>query len=180
MRNDTEEQVLTTLDQHDIKLPQDGLTREKIRSRAFAFQFEANESLSFRIERHPTMYLADMGVRGSDASPARFHVLTEYRLDLSDRTWDVQELDSTFEYDWWMVLEAELGDTGMGVVLRDQIREVRNAGDSEAAFEETFASLIDHWEEKFDEYEGRKVPVEDKEAILELLVETLREEAGVD
>jgi hypothetical protein len=34
-----------------------------------------------------------------------------------DGTWNVQELDETFEYEPWMVWEAELGDYGMGDLL---------------------------------------------------------------
>lgn len=172
--------VLAVLSERDSDLPEDGLTIEKIRTRAFAFRFESDESLSFRIERHPTMYLAGMGVPGLDASPARFHVLTEYRLNLSDGTWSVQELDATFEYEPWMVVEAELGEYGVGELLREDIRAVRNADDPEAAFEDAFRSLIDHWEEKFDEFDGRSVPEEDTEAIIDLLVDVLKERAGVD
>lgn len=50
-----------------------------------------------------------------------------------------------------MVVEAELGEYGMGEFLQEEIREIRNAGDPEAAFEDAFASLIAYWEEKFDE-----------------------------
>lgn len=180
MVDDSRTRVLTVLDERDIDLPRDGLTVEKIRDRAFAFQFESDASLSFRIERHPTMYLSDMGVPRLGASPARFHVVTEYRLDLSEETWHVQELDATFEYEPWMVLEAELGDYGAGEILRKEIQEVRNADDPEAAFDDAFASWIDHWEDKFDELDGRKIPEEDKEAIIELLVDTLKERAGID
>ena len=176
----SKERALALLHKCDIDLPKDALTMEKIRERAFAFQFESSESLSFRIERHPTMYLSDMGVPGLDASPARFHVLTEYRLDLSDETWRIEDLDATFEYEPWMVVEAELGDYGMGEILREEIRQVKNADDPKTAFEESFASLIDHWENKFDKLDGRKVPEGDKEAIIELLVDTLKERADIE
>jgi hypothetical protein len=55
------------------------------------------------------MYLSDMGVPGIDASPARFHVLTEYQLDLAAEMWRSEELSAIFEYEPWMVIEAELG-----------------------------------------------------------------------
>ena len=180
MVSDTRERVLTTLDEHDIDLPRDALTLDKVRERAFTLQFEPDESLSFRIERQPTMYFSDMGVPGLDASPARFHVLTEYRLDLPDETWHIEELDATFEYEPWMVVEAELGDYGMGEILREEIAEVKDADDPETAFEESFASLIDHWEDKFNELDGKKVPEEDREAIIELLVDTLKERADIE
>lgn len=180
MIGDTREQVLTTFHEHDIDRPEDALTLDKIRERAFAFQFKSDESLSFRIERYPTMYLSDMGVPGLDASPARFHVLTEYRLDLPDERWHIEELDATFEYDSWMVVEAELGDYGMGEMLREEIREVKDADDPETAFEDSFASLIEHWEDKFDEFDGKKVPDKDKEAIIELLVDTLKKRADIE
>lgn len=180
MIGDTRKRVLTTLEEHDIDLPEDALTLDKIRERAFAYQFEPDESLSFRIERHPTMYLSDMGVPGLDASPARFHVLTEYRVDLPDEMWHIEELNATFEYEPWMIVEAELGDHGMGAILREEIREVKDAEDPEAAFDESFASLIDRWEDKFDELDGRKVPEEDKEAIIELLVDTLKERVDIE
>jgi hypothetical protein len=48
------------------------------------------------------------------------------------------------------------------------------------AFEESFAALIDYWEDKFDELDGRKVPEEDKEAIIDLLVGTLKERADIE
>jgi hypothetical protein len=66
------ERVLTTLDERAIGLPADGLTLEKIETRAFGFEFQSDETLSFRIERHPTMYLSDMGVPGLDRSPPGF------------------------------------------------------------------------------------------------------------
>jgi len=43
-----------------------------------------------------------------------------------------------------------------------------------------FGSWIDHWKEKFDELDGRKVPEEDKDAIVELLVDALKERAEID
>jgi hypothetical protein len=43
-----------------------------------------------------------------------------------------------------------------------------------------FESWINHWEDKFDELDGRKVPEEDKEAIVELLVDVLKERAEID
>ncbi len=112
MVGNTRTRVLAALAERDGALPGDGLAMERVRTRAFAFRFESDESLSFRIERHPTMYLAGMGVPGLDTSPARFHVLTEYQLNLSEGTWSVQELDATFEYELWMIVEAELGDHG--------------------------------------------------------------------
>jgi hypothetical protein len=175
----TSDQVLAALNERQVSLPNDGLTLEKIRNRAFGFQFEADESLSFRIERHPTMYLSDMGVRGLDASPARFHVVTAYRLDLTDGVWNIEELSSTFEYEPWMVIEAEMGDGPVGHAIQEGIEAVKTADDPEATFEAEFQSWIDYWEEKFDEVDGRKVPEEDKEAIIELLIDRLKERGGL-
>jgi hypothetical protein len=172
--------VLTALDECDIGLPEDGLTLEKISERAFGFQFEPGEMLSFRIERHPTMYLSDMGVPGIDASPARFHVLTEYQLDPTDEVWHIEELSSAFEYEPWLVLEAELGAGGPQEMIQKGIEDVRVAADPETAFDDVFGSWIDHWEEKFDELDGRPVPDEDKEAILDLLVDELKKRAELD
>ncbi|MFB6201403.1 MAG: hypothetical protein ABEI98_05270 [Halorhabdus sp.] len=180
MDGESREQVLTTLEERDIELPQDGLTLEKIRERAFALRFEPEESLSFRIERHPTMYLSDMGVPGLDTSPARFHVLTEYQLDLANETWHIHELSSTFEYEPWMVVEAELGAGGPHEIIQKGIEDIRTADDPEETFEDVFGSWIRHWEEKFDELDGRPVPDEDKEAILDLLVGELKERAELD
>lgn len=176
----TKDRVLTVLDERDIGLPEDGLTLEKIRERAFGFQCEADVMLSFRIERHPTMYLSDVGVPGLDTAPARFHVMTEYRLDLNDETWHIEELSSTFEYEPWMVLEAELGDGPVGRAIQEGIEKVRTADDPEATFEDVFGSWIDHWEAKFDDLDGRNVPEEDKDAILDLLVGELKQRAEFD
>lgn len=126
------------------------------------------------------MYLSDMGVPGLDASPARFHVLTEYRFDFTDETWQIEELDATFEYEPWMVIEAELGGYAGGEMVKERLEEIQAANDPETAFEEVFGSWIDHWEDKFDELDGRKVPEEDTEAIIELLVDALKERAGID
>lgn len=180
MNRTTRDRVLTAVDECDIGLPEDELTLEKIRKRGFGFQFESDGVLSFRIERHPTMYLSDMGVPGLDASPARFHVVTEYRLDLNDETWHIEELSSTFEYEPWMVLEAELGDGPVGRAIQEDIEKVKTADDPEATFEDVFGSWIDHWEEKFDDLDGRNVPEEDKDAILDLLVGELKERAEFD
>lgn len=176
----TRDRVPTALDERDVSLPEDGLTLEKIRGRAFGFQFESDEVLSFRIERHPTMYLSDMGVPGFDASPARFHVVTEYRLDLTAKTWHIDELSSTFEYEPWMVIEAELGTGAVGEAIQEGIEQVKVADDPKATFEDVFESWIDHWEEKFDELDGRTVPEEDKDAIVDLLVGKLKERADID
>lgn len=176
----TRDRVLTALDERDVSLPEDGLTLEKIRERAFGFQVESDEVLSFRIERHPTMYLSDMGVPGLDASPARFHVVTEYRLDLVEEAWHIEELSSTFEYEPWMVVEAELEVGAVGEAIQEGIEEVTAADDPEATFENVFSSWIDHWEGKFDELDGRKVREEDKEAIVDLLVGELKERTKLD
>lgn len=173
------EHALTILDDRPMTLPED-LTLSKIRDRAFGFDFEEGEELSFRIERHPTMYLSGMGVPGIDTSPARFHVLTKYRLDLTNETWDSEELASSFEYEPWLVVEAELGAGGPHEMIEQGITEVRAADDPEAAFEDVFGSWIDHWEDKFAEIHGRAVPEKDKEAILELLIGELRERADLD
>lgn len=84
MNGTTRDRVLAALDEHDTGRPEDGLTLEKIRNQAFGFQFGSDEVLSFRIERHPTMYLSDMGMPIPDTSPTRFHVVTEYKLDPTD------------------------------------------------------------------------------------------------
>jgi hypothetical protein len=185
MTRTTRDRVLAELEEGSVSLPEDRLTVEKIRERAYGFRFESGEMLSFRIERHPTMYLAAMGVPGLDASPARFHVVTEYQLDLADKTWSIEELSSTFEYEPWMVIEAELGSrsviTGpVGEAVENGLEEVKSADDPEATFEDVFGSWIDRWEEKFDEFDGRTVPEEDKEAIIDLLVGELRERAELD
>ena len=106
-------------------------------------------------------------------------MLTKYQLDLMDGTWNVQELDETFEYEPWMVCEAELGDYGMGDVLQEEFRAVRNTEDPDSAFDDTCASLIAH-EKKFDEFDGKNVPEEDKEGIIELLLSELKEQTGID
>jgi len=180
MTGTTRDRVLTALDECDVNLPVDGLTPEKIRERAFGFQFEPDEMLSFRIERHPTMYLSDAGVPGLDASPARFHVTTEYRLDLTDDAWHIEELSSAFEYDPWMVIEAELRNGPVGRAIEEGIEKVKTADDPEATFEVVFESWIDHWEEKFEELDGRDVPEEDKEAIVGLLIDELKARAEID
>jgi hypothetical protein len=180
MADTTRERVLATLDERDIGLPEDGLTLEKIRERAVGFQFEPDAGLSFRIERHPTMYLSDMGVPGLDTSPARFHILTEYQRDLANETWHIHELSSTFEYEPWLVVEAELGAGGPHEMLQKGIEDVRTADDPEETFDDVFGSWIDHWDEKFDELDGRPVPEEDKEAILDLLVGEVKERAELD
>ena len=180
MDRTTRDRVPTALAEYDIDLPEDGLTLEKIRERAFGFQCKSGEMLSFRIERHPTMYLSDIGVPGIETSPARFHVLKEYQLDLTDETWYIEELSSTFEYEPWQVLEAELGAGGPQEMIQKGIEDVRAADDPKATFDDVFGSWIDHWEEKFDELDGRPVPDEDKEAILDLLIGELKERAELD
>jgi hypothetical protein len=127
------ERALAFLYECDIDLPKDALTMEKIRERAFAFRFESNESLSFRIERHPTMYLSDMGVPRSRRVTRPISCADEYRYDLTDETWHIKDRDATFEYEPWMVVEAEFGDYGMGKILREEIREVKDTDDPETA-----------------------------------------------
>lgn len=65
-------------------------------------------------------------------------------------------------------------------MIRKGIEEVTAADDPEATFDDMFGSWIDHWKEKFDELDGRTVPDEDQEAILDLLVDELKERAELD
>lgn len=90
------------------------------------------------------MYLCDMEVPGLDTSPARVHVVTESRLDLTDETWHIEELSSTFEYEPWLVIEAELGVGGPYEMIRNGIEDVTAADDPEAAFDDVFGSWIGH------------------------------------
>jgi len=78
------------------------------------------------------------------------------------------------------VIEAELGTGPVGEAIQEGIEQVTAAEDPEATFEDVFGSWIDHWEEKFDELDGRNVPEEDKEAIVDLLVGELKERAELD
>lgn len=180
MEGTTRERVLAVLDERDVGLPDDRLTPAKIRDRAYGFRFEPDEELSFRVERHPTMYLSDTCLPGLDATPARFHVVREYRLDLSGEVWQTEELSSTFEYEPWMVVEAEVATGAVAEAIRAGIEEIRAADDPEAAFEDEFGWVIDYWEEKFENVDGRKVPEEDREAIVDMLVDALKERAEID
>ncbi|TQR22238.1 hypothetical protein C9J85_07920 [Haloferax sp. wsp5] len=105
---------------------------------------------------------------------------TEYRLDIADDAWHIDVLSSAFEYEPWMVVEAELRDGPDGRAVEEGIETVKTADDPEATVDEVFGSWIDHWEEKFDELDGWDVPEEDKDAIVELLVDELEERAGID
>jgi hypothetical protein len=171
--------VLAILTDRNVKLPDDGLTLAKIRSRGTHFHVEKNEFLSFRLERHPTMYLSD-SLSGRQQSPARFHVLTAYRLMFDTETWRVEELDSTFDFDPYFVIQAELDTLGIQHAIEEEVEAVKLADNPEAAFDAAFASWIDLWEDKFAEVDGRPVPDDKQDEIIQLLVDELRSRAGIE
>ena len=103
----SKQQVLAILAERNVELPDDRVTVEKIRRRGTHFDVVENEYLSFRLERHPTMYLSD-SLPGHHRSPSRFHVRTEYQLSLDTVTWSIEELESTFDFDPHLVIQAEL------------------------------------------------------------------------
>jgi hypothetical protein len=174
------ERVLAILTERDVALPDDGLTLEKIRDRGTHFRVADDDGfLGFRLERHPTMYLSDAQL-GRHQSPARFHVVTEYRLDLDDTTWDVDECEATFHFDPQLVIHAELDALGRCHAIEEQIETVKRAEIPDEAFEEAFNSWIAHWEDKFAGVHGRRVPDAQQEEIVRLLVEELRSRAGLD
>lgn len=169
------QRVLAILTECDVELPDDGVTHEKIRNRGTRFRVVEDEFLAFRLERHPTMYLSDSQL-GRHQSPARFHVVTEYRLELDDETWHVDERDATFAFDPHLVIEAELDALGRKHAIEEQLEAVRTAENPD----EAFGSWIDHWEDKFAEVYGRPVPDDQREKIIRLLVDELRSRAGLD
>ena len=175
----SKQQVLAILAERNVELPDDGVTVEKIRRRGTHFDVVENEYLSFRLERHPTMYLSD-SLPGHDQSPARFHVRTEYRLSLDTETWSVEELESTFDFDPHLVIQAELDALGIKQTFEQEIEAVKRAENSEAEFNERFDSWIEHWEGKFAEVHGRPVPDNQREEMVRLLVNELRSRAGLN
>lgn len=172
------QRVLSILTEQDVSLPDDGLTIEKISTRGTHFQFEKGKYLGFRLERHPTMYLSD-SQPGRHQSPARFHVTTVYRLTLDDKTWSIEEIDSTFEFTPHLVIEAELDADGIRHAVQKEIEATKRAENSENAFEEAFRPWVNHWEDKFAEVHGRPVPANQQEEIVQLLVDELRSRAGL-
>jgi hypothetical protein len=174
-------QVLAILTEHEIDLPDDGLTLEKIRDRGTHVRVGEDDGfLAFRLERHPTMYLSDSQFGGRHQSPARFHVVTEYCLELTEETWRVDEREATFHFDPDLVIRAELDALGLQHAIEKQIETVKTAENPDDAFEEAFDSWIDHWEGKFAEVHGRPVPDDQREEIVRLLVDELRSRAGLD
>jgi len=176
---DSTDRVLAILTERDVTLPDDGLTLEKIRDRGTHFHLEEDDVLGFRLERHPTMYLSDSQL-GHNESPARFHVVTEYRLELDDETWHVDEREATFEFDPHLVIEAELDALGRKHAIEEQVKTVKEAEHPEEVFDEAFGSWIDHWEDKFKDVHDRPVPTDQREEIIRLLVDKLRSRAGLD
>lgn len=175
----TKDRVLAVLTERDIDLPDDGLTLEKIRNRGTRFRIEEDAFLAFTLERHPTMYLSDSQL-GRHQSPARFRVVTDYRLKLDNETWSVDEYDAVFNFDPHLVIEAELDALGRKHAIEEQVETVKTAEEPEEAFEEAFGSWIDHWEDKFAEVHGRPVPDDQREEIIRLLVDELRSRAGLN
>lgn len=173
------DQVLGLLKEHDIELPDDGLTLEKIQNRGRCFYVEEDDYLAFRLERHPTMYLSDM-LYGHNRSPARFHIDANYRLDLNDSSWEVDEHHVEFDYEPHLVIQVELDAIGQKETIEGQIETVKSAPRPEEAFKEEFGSLVDYWEEKFADVYGRPVPDNHREEIVRLLVDELRSRSGLD
>jgi hypothetical protein len=175
----SKDRVLTILTERDIDLPDDGLTLKKIRTRGTRFRVEEDDFLRFTLERHPTMYLSDSQL-GRHQSPARFHVVTDYRLELDDNTWRVDERDATFAFDPHLVIETELDALGRKHAIEEQLEAVKIAENPDEAFDEAFGSWIDHWKDKFAEVHGRPVPDDQREEIIRLLVDEMRSRAGLD
>lgn len=175
----SKDRVLAVLTDRDVDLPDDGLTLEKIRNRGTRFRIEEDDFLAFTLERHPTMYLSDSQL-GRHQSPARFHIVTDYRLKLDEETWSVDEREATFQFDPHLVIQAELDALGPQHAVEEQIETVKTAENPEDALDEAFGSWIDHWEDKFAEVHGRPVPDNQREEIIRLLVDELRSRAGLD
>lgn len=176
----SKEQMLAILTERDIELPDDGLTIEKIRHRGTHFRVEEGNFLAFRLERHPTMYLSDSQLGGHHQSPARFHVVTDYQLELDDEIWVVDDRDATFDFDLHLVIHAELDALGRKHAIEEQIETVKTAAHPEDAFDEAFGSWIEHWEDKFADVHGRPVPDEQQDEITRLLIDELRSRAEID
>lgn len=176
----SKERVLAILREHDIELPNDGLTIKKIQHRGTHFRVEVGNFLAFRLERHPTMYLSDSQLGGHNQSPARFHVVTDYRLELDSETWVVDDRESVFDFDPHLVIHAELDALGRKHAFEEQIGTVKTATHPEDAFNEAFGSWIEHWEDKFADVHGRPVPDDQQKEITRLLIDELRSRAEIN
>lgn len=160
--------VLWFLEHTGVPLP-DGLTVEKIRDRGTWWAFE-DDGFSFRMERHPSpLFTLSAG------SPARWHIRKRYRYDLTVGEWTVTELDREFDFDPWLLVEAEFEQIGRMELWEEAVDRVQAADDSEAAFDEEFASMTAFYREVFDD-----VPEERVEEMLTVLREEFRRRAGLD
>lgn len=169
-RND----VIRFLERADVPLP-DGLTLEKIKSRGKWWDI-GDDSFGFRMERHPSPMFPGTAASGRGLpTPARWHVRTHYRFDLTTHEWGVTELDREFEYDALLLVDAEFDRPWKGPVWEEAIERVKAADDPEAVVADQMDSTEEFYRGIFSE-----VPEDQLQGMLALLEGEFRRRAGLD
>lgn len=164
--------VLWVLETQDIALP-DGLTVEKIRDRGAWWRID-DGGFSFRLERHPSPFLnlSTTGRHGS--TPARWHIRTRYRYDLTADEWDVTELSREFAFDPGPLIDHVFDRGATGEHWEAAIERVRAADEPEATFQQEYAQFEEVYREQFAE-----VPPDQRDKMLDVLKQEFRRRADL-
>lgn len=165
------EDVLWFLNTYEIPLP-DGLTEAKIRDRGAWWRID-EDSFSFRLERHPSPFLSSSLARGGP-TPARWHIRTRYRYDLTTGEWEVTELTREFSFDPSLLIDHVFERGATRDIWTDAIERVQAADDPEAAFKAEFTQLADTYREQWGD-----VPADQREEMIAALNREARRRAGL-
>lgn len=165
------EDVLWFLNTYEIPLP-DGLTEAKIRDRGAWWRID-EDSFSFRLERHPSPFLSSSLARGGP-TPARWHICTRYRFDLTTGEWEVTELTREFSFDPSLLIDYVFERGATRDIWTDAIERVQAADDPAAAFKAEFTQLADTYREQWGD-----VPADQREEMIAVLDREARRRAGL-
>lgn len=166
------EDVLWALETYDIPLP-DGLTVEKIRDRGAWWRID-DDGFGFRLERHPSPFLGLSLAESYGPTPARWHIRTRYRYELTTHEWEVTEVSREFVFDPSLLVDHVFDRGATQDHWGAAINRVQAADDPEATFEQEYAKMKEVYREQFAE-----VPDEKREEMLDVLEEEFRRRAGL-
>lgn len=169
-RIEDREDVLRLLQSDDIALP-DRLTVEKIRERG-AWWRVSDESVSFRLERHPSPFVSASLTGGP--SPARWHIRIRYRYDLTTGEWEVTELSREFSFNETLLIDHVFERGATRDHWHDAMGRIQEADDPETTFEEEFDQFVELYREQW-----REIPTDQRNEMLAVLKRAARRRADL-
>ena len=163
--------VIRLLESGEIHIPVDGLTVEKIKDRAEAWQIE-DDSFRFRIERHENPFRGYFKSE-SGAMAVRRNVGTEYRYNRTTEEWMKKVLNSEYRIDTHLLIRLEFERAHSEVTWEPKTNRVQNADNPEKVLDEEFEPVAEKYRDQL--CNPPEVTVEE---VLAILKDRLRKEVG--